>query len=460
MDASTLDMTAFTNYVETHTARMLDEYCDLLRIPSVSAQRRGQHEAVAWLTQRLERLGAQVQHKQVDGGAPLIYATLGAAPESGARRLLIYDHYDVQPEEPVELWHSPAFEPSIRDGVLYARGASDNKGNLMARIHALEAWQETIGALPLSIALLIEGEEEIGSVTLPAFCREHPDLLRADGCLWETGGVENSRRPVITCGAKGMKYVELIVREADGDMHSSLAPMVQNPAWRLVWALATLKDASGRVLIPGFSDAVRPPTEAEMQALHTLPNNDEADLRELGLRDYLDGVRGIERWRRLLFEPTCTICGLVSGYTGQGTKTVLPAEARAKIDFRLVPDMHPDTVVQQLRAHLDAHGFGDFEIIELSGERPARSDLNSSVVQAMVAAGEATYGVPAVVQPTMAGTGPMDIVCADVGTPVCSGAGCGHPGDQIHAPNENIHLADYWSAVEWMARFVHAFAAR
>ncbi len=447
-------MDQFRAYVQEQQGRFLEEFFAFLRVPSVSAQGQGLDEAVGIVQRRLKSLGAEVRLLSAGGGNPVVYATLG----SGERHLLIYDHYDVQPAEPLELWESPAFEPTIRDGKIFARGASDNKGNLMMRLQAIEAWQATQGTLPLSLAFVIEGEEEIGSPTLPAFCVAYGDLLRADGCLWETGEVDYEGRPVVECGAKGMQYVELIARGATADRHSSLAPVIPNPAWRLTWALATLKGADERVAIPGFYDAVRPPGAADEQALATIPDQDADMLEDAGLPAFLGGVRGGDMWRKLLFEPTCTICGLVSGYTGMGAKTVLPAEARAKIDFRLVPDMEPATVIQQLRAHLDTHGFSDIEIVDLSGLRAARTSLDAPIVQAMVQSGEATYGTPAVVYPTMPGTGPMDMLCQQIGTPACSGAGAGYNGDQIHAPNEHIRERDYWAGMEWMARFMEAFA--
>ena len=180
-----------------------------------------------------ERLGAEVQVLRLPGAAPVVYGSLGRA----TRTLLVYDHYDVQPPEPLELWHSPAFEPTERDGKLYARGVADNKGNLMLRLQAIESWLATEGALPITINFLVEGEEEIGSVHLEQFCHQHAELLRADGCLWETGGRNALEQPAINCGAKGICYVELVARGASHDLHSSNATVVPNPAWRLTWAL-------------------------------------------------------------------------------------------------------------------------------------------------------------------------------------------------------------------------------
>jgi acetylornithine deacetylase/succinyl-diaminopimelate desuccinylase-like protein len=448
-------MDRFSAHLEANRDRYLDELYALLRQPSIAAQGVGIEETAALVARRLERLGAEVRLLRRPGAAPLVFGSIGR----GARTLLIYDHYDVQPPEPLELWDSPPFEPTLRQGKLYARGVADNKGNLMLRIQAVESWLAAEGELPLRINFLVEGEEEIGSVNLEAYCHEHADLLRADGCLWETGGRNALEQPTIMCGAKGICYVELVARGASHDLHSSNATFVPNPAWRLTWALATLKGPDERVLIPGFYDRVRPPSAAELRALERIPPEDDALLADFGLESFLGGVRGVERLRRHLFEPTCTICGLHSGYTGPGSKTVLPSEARAKLDFRMVPDQDPAEIVRLLRAHLDAHGFGDIQILEFGHERAARFDPETPVIAAMARAIRATYGQEPVVYPSMAGTGPVYPVCAAVGTPMTTGCGTGYQGTRIHAPNENIRLVDYWDAMRCMGAFIREFAA-
>ncbi|NJP05573.1 MAG: M20/M25/M40 family metallo-hydrolase [Chloroflexaceae bacterium] len=450
-----IDEKRWAAYIEANQPRFLDELYELLRVPSVAAQKRGITEAAALVKRRLIQLGAEVRVFSMNGGSPIICATIG----NGDRRLLVYDHYDVQPEDPLDLWVSEPFEPTIRDGKLYARGVADNKGNLMLRLQTVEAWLATQGDLPISLVFLIEGEEEVSSHSLPTFCRTHADLIKADGCLWETGYINIDEYPVITCGAKGIQNVELVAHGARIDQHSSIATIVPNPAWRLTWALASLKGPDERILIPGHYDAVRPPSAADMAALERIPANDDILLADLGISSFLLDVSGWERLRRHLFEPTCTICGLTSGYSGEGFKTVLPNTARAKLDFRLVPDMRPSTVLQNLRQHLSDEGFGDIEVIDLGGEYPSRSDIESPIAQAMVAAAEATYHRPAVLYPTMAGSGPMYVVGEERGIPIASGAGCGYYGMQIHAPNEHIRLKDYWLAMDWMARFIAAFGA-
>jgi acetylornithine deacetylase/succinyl-diaminopimelate desuccinylase-like protein len=452
-------MDRFAAHVDANRERYVAELCELLRQPSIAAQGIGIEETAALVARRLERLGAEVRILRLDPPgtpvAPVVYASIGRGP----RTLLIYDHYDVQPPEPLDLWETPAFEPSLRDGKLYARGVADNKGNLMLRIQAIESWLASEGELPIRINFLIEGEEEIGSINLEAFCHEYADLLRADGCLWETGGKNALEQPAIHCGAKGICYVELVARGASHDLHSSNATVVPNPAWRLTWALSTLKGPDERILIPGFYDQVCPPSAADLRALESIPLDDEALLRDFGIDAFLGGVSGIERLKRHLFSPTCTICGLVSGYTGAGSKTVLPAEARAKIDFRMVPDQDPHAIVRLLRAHLDANGFGDIAIAELGHERAARSSPNAPIVRAMARATEETYGQRAVIYPTMAGTGPLYPVAEALGTPATSGCGTGYQGSLIHAPNENIRMADYWDALRCMGAFIRAFAA-
>jgi acetylornithine deacetylase/succinyl-diaminopimelate desuccinylase-like protein len=447
-------MDRFAAHIDANRERYDDELRTFLRQPTIAAQGIGLEETAVMVADRLERLGAVVQILRMPGAAPVVYGALG----QGERTLLIYDHYDVQPPEPLESWITPPFAPTLRDGKLYARGVADNKGNLMLRLQAIESWLATAGQLPIKINFLVEGEEEIGSVHLDEFCRQHAALLRADGCLWETGGRNANEQPTINCGAKGICYVELIARGAAYDLHSANATVVPNPAWRLTWALSTLKMPDGQIRIPGFYDRVRPPSEADLRALQSLPLDDDILLADYGIPAFLDGVRGVERLKIHLFSPTCTICGLVSGYTGIGSKTVLPAEARAKIDFRLVPDMDPAEVVAGLRAHLDVGGFSDIEILELGHERAARSDPEAAVVRAMAQAIRETSAQEPVIYPPMAGTGPMYPVCQAFGTPVTSGCGTGYMGALVHAPNENIRMRDYWDAMRCMGAFIQAFA--
>src|SRR5437016_1512037 len=445
----------FDAYVHARAHEYVDELKALIRQPTVSAQGIGVEDTATLVLERARRAGIGAEALRADGGPPTIVGETGR----GDRTLLVYNHYDVQPPDPLDEWETPPFEPTERDGFLYGRGVSDNKGNLMARLQAIDAYRATMGELPLRIRVLYEGEEESGSAHLAAFVARHGERLRADGCIWEAGYKDAAGRPTISCGLKGIAYLELRVRGANKDAHSSLATIVPNPAWRLVWALATMKSESDEITIDGFMDAVRQPTTAERALLERLPFDEQGMLRIHGIKRFVRGLEGYELRKKHFFEPTCTICGIVSGYTGAGSKTVLPAVASAKIDFRLVPDLTPDKVATLLRAHLDRRGFSDVEIVPSHGERPSRWPTDSLPARAAAAACRATYGVDPVVYPLMAGSGPMAQVCDRLGIPV-TGFGSGNAASANHAPNENIAIADYVDHIRAFGRFLDTFAGR
>jgi acetylornithine deacetylase/succinyl-diaminopimelate desuccinylase-like protein len=446
-------MEQFEAYVDANRERFLDELKALCAQPSIAAQGIGLEETAALVQDRLQRLGAQVQRFAADGSPPILYAELG----EGERTILVYNHYDVQPPDPLDEWQSPPFVPTVRDGRLYARGVADDKGDLLCRLQAVEAYQATIGPLPLRLRFLVEGEEEVGSPHLEAFARQHPDLLRADGCLWETGEKDVARRFVLTLGVKGICYVELTARTAASDLHSMWGGVVPNAAWRLVWALNTLKDADDRILVDGLMDHVRPPTERERAHLATLPFDEVQIKREFGFTDYVRGLGGVDLLVKHFYEPTCTICGLKSGYLGEGSKTVLPHVAMAKVDFRLVPDLMPELVIELLRAHLDRRGFEDIEVTDLHGVRPARSPLDAPFVRACVEAAQATYGADPVIYPTSPGSGPLYSLCRETAAVM---AGVSHANARLHAPNENIYLEDYFEGIRFVGQLLHRFARR
>ncbi|HLT59023.1 MAG: M20/M25/M40 family metallo-hydrolase [Limnochordales bacterium] len=435
---------------------------ELCRIPSVAAQSRGMEEAAAAVRRLLEGLalrqpvaGSRVQVMPT-GGFPVVY---GEFPGTADRTLLFYNHYDVQPEDPLELWQYPPFGAEIHDGVLYARGAADNKGNLVARIAAVHALQEALGALPLRVKFLVEGEEEIGSVHLPEFCRRHPDLLAADGCIWEFGYKDADGRLQVSLGVKGILYVELVCRGAVQDLHSAQAAIVPNPAWRLVQALNTLKDAAGRVLIDGFYDDVESLTDQDEALLRTMDYDEEAVKRRLEIPEFLNGLTGHDLKRQLVFSPTCNICGLTAGYQGEGSKTVLPSVARAKLDFRLVPRQDPHKIAAQLKEHLRKHGYGDIEVAELGLEHAARTGPDAAIVRSVMEMAEKVTGRAPNVLPSSAGTGPMYEVCQRFGTPAVS-VGVGHFASNNHAPNENIRIDDFIEGIKLMAAVMLDFARR
>ena len=448
-------MEDFYAYVDENGDRFLDQLKTLCSQPSIAAQGVGTRETANIVLDMLEGIGADARLIEVAGAPPVVYGEIG----QGKKTLIIYDHYDVQPPEPLDQWESQPFSPEIRKGFLYCRGVADNKGDLASRLQAIEGYQATMGRLPLKIKFVFEGEEEIGSPHLAQFVEKNKELLLgADGCLWEGSRVDTSGRPELYLGLKGILYVELRARGASRDMHSSWAPLVPNPAWRLVWALGTLKDENDRLTMDGLMEYVAEPPDEDMELLERIPFDDEEMKEDLGLPELLGGVKGTEAVRSLLYSPTCTICGMVAGYTGEGSKTVLPSEAGVKLDFRLVPNLEPEVVLELLRKHLDRRGFDDVEIVGFSAEHPAKSSPDAPVARAAIQAATIVYGQEPVVYPSMAGSGPMYPLSTALGIPAVSGLGVGHAQSRIHAPNENIRLEDYFQAVKFTGEFIRVFS--
>ncbi len=450
----TVDHRRFDALVRQRERRFIAELRDLIALPTVSAQGSAIEETAGAVLARLTRLGARAEILRVEGGPPTVVGEIGA----GEPTLLVYDHFDVQPPDPLEEWTAPPFELAERDGYLFGRGVADNKGNLLARLQAIECYREAVGELPLRVRFLFEGEEEIGSSHLHAFVNAHRERLAADGCIWEAGYKDAGGRHVISLGLKGIAYFELRARGTKSDAHSSYATVLPNAAWRLVWALATLKGPDERVLVDGLMDEVAPVTDADRALLERIPFDEAAWRSTWGVHELVGGS-GIELKVRHFLQPTCTICGLASGYSGPGSKTVLPAVASAKVDFRLVPNLTPQKVQLLLRAHLDRRGFSDVEIRLSHGELPFRSPPDSAVAQAAIAAGRATYGEEPVVHPLLVGSGPLAQVCGSLRIPSV-GFGVGNAASRQHGPNENIAIADYLDHVRCFGRFLDAFAGR
>jgi len=448
-------MASLKAQVERDLPAVLEDLRRLVRIPSVAAQRKGIPEAVQVVGDLLRGAGGRVRVLEHGEANPVVLAEFdGRSP----RTLLFYNHYDVQPAEPLEEWTVPPFDLTSRDGLLLGRGVSDNKGDLLTRIAALRVLRAVHGGLPCRVKFLIEGEEEIGSVHFGAVTRAHADLLRADACIWEYGERDHQERMHMVCGMKGLCYVQLEASTANVDLHSSLGAVIEGASFRLIWALSTFKDPHGRVQIPGHYDRVRPPTAAEEEAIRQIPPDVvEGMQQQVGVGRLIGGVRGPEAVRQLLLTPTCTICGIWSGYTLEGPKTVLPRVARAKIDFRLVPDQDPHEVARNVRRHLDAHGFTDIALTVLATEFPWRTDLADPFVRLARTTVEQTTGRQVLIYPTSAGTGPMHDVGPVVGIPLVS-VGGGYWNGRAHAPDENVRLSDFRETILLMAGLLERFA--
>jgi len=449
------NMQSYDTYLQKNLDKSIAELINYCKQPSVAAQNWGLAECAALTGDMLKARGFTTEIIST-GGAPVVFAERKGRIN---KTILFYNHYDVQPPEPLELWDSPPFEPSLREGKLFARGVSDDKGHLVSRLFAIDALLEKDGELPCNVKFVIEGEEEISSIHLKDFVMNNSDKLNADGCIWEFGGVDHREVPIQYLGLRGICYVELSVETAKVDVHSGLGGSIfPNAAWRLVWALATLKGEDERIRLPGHYDSVRPPSERDLKLMEALPETADEYKTRYGVDHFLRELTGgVELRVAEAFEPTCTICGFTSGYQGPGSKTVLPARASAKVDFRLVPDQTPEQVLAALRLHLDQEGFSDIKITFLGGEKPARTDPNNPFVSLVVEAARPVYGHPMQVVPMSGGSGPNHAFVHFLHLPVVS-AGIGYPGSLGHAPNENIRLDLYLKGAMHIVRILKEFS--
>jgi acetylornithine deacetylase/succinyl-diaminopimelate desuccinylase-like protein len=320
------------------------------------------------------------------------------------------------------------------------------------------------GGLPVRVVWVIEGEEEVGSPHLDGFVAAHREELRAEGCVWEAGSYTWDGTPNITLGLKGMLSVELVARGANRDLHSSMAAYVPSPVWRLVWALSAIKSPDDRVHIPRFYDDIRVPTEAQARMIDSIPDETARERANLGIRAFINGMQGVEVYRASSFSPTANILGIEAGYNGPGSKTVLPNEARAKLDIRLVPDQDPQAIFESLRSFLKAQGFDDIEVSRIAGEGdllPAYSDPSATFVQKVIQACREASGKQPVVVPSSAGSGPMAPFTMPpprgLGLPT-AGFGTGYPDSRAHGPDENIRLSDLRAHMQAFARLVEMMA--
>ncbi|MGE5374765.1 MAG: M20/M25/M40 family metallo-hydrolase [Bacteroidota bacterium] len=443
------------SYLENHLDGSLAELSRLVAQPSVGAQNLGMRECAALVADMLRARGFEVRVMDTRG-APVVY---GERNGKAKKTLLIYNHYDVQPPEPLELWETPPFEPSLRNGKLYGRGVSDDKGHIVSRLFALDALLAVDGELPCNIKFIIEGEEETASVNLYEFVEDNQELLKADACMWEFGGVDHTDTPVQYLGLRGICYVELSIDLLSTDVHSGLGGSIfPNAAWRLIWALNSIKGPDERILIPGFYDNIKKPTQRDIDLLTALDDPTEDYKSRYGVPYFIKGLTGgVDLKVEEIFSPTCTICGLTSGYQGPGSKTVLPARASAKVDFRLIPDQDPTDILKKLRAHLDAQGFSDVQITDLGGDAPARTDPDHPFIQLVAKTAEEVYEMPQKLIPMSGGSGPNHPFVLVFGLPVAPG-GLGYPDTKAHAPNENIRVDLYLKHARHMARLIKEFS--
>ena len=441
-------------FLAANQSRARDELFDLLRIPSVSA--RSEHNAdtaraAEWVADSLRKIGFGASIHQTKGH-PIVVGEWRKAP-AGAQTVLVYGHYDVQPAEPLDLWHSPPFEPTMRDGKIFARGSVDDKGQLFLHIKALEAHLATRGSLPVNIIVLAEGEEEVGSENLEAFIEANKKLLAADAVVISDSAMFAPGLPSILSSLRGLAYFQIDVQGPATDLHSgSYGGAIMNPAMALARILATMHDADGHIAIDGFYDKVRDWGDVARQQIKGLPFENEAFREETGSPS-LFGEKGYSTLERVWMRPTCEVNGLLSGYTGEGAKTVLPAKAMAKVSCRLIPDQMPEEIERLMRAHVErvAPKGVTVTVTHLHGGRPWRADLNGPLFDAARRALATAFSR----EPVITGEGGSIPVVGDfqriLGTPVLL-VGFGLPGENAHAPNE-------WMSEENFNKGMRAMAA-
>ncbi len=437
-------------YASTHHDAYLDELKSLLRLQSISALSEHNAETAKtadWLADNLRQIGMTRVEVYKTGGHPIVFAEWSGA--TGAPTVLIYGHYDVQPVDPLELWDTSPFEPTIKDGNLFARGAADDKGQVFAHIKAIESILKADGKLPVNVKFLIEGEEEIASEHLDPFIEANTDLLRADVCVISDSHILATDRPVIVYALRGLTYMEIEVHGAKGDLHSgAYGGTVYNPLQALCEIVAALHKPDGTINVPGFYDRVRPIDQKEREALKQIPWTDEEFFAETGLHSSW-GEQGYSRREQIGVRPTLEVNGIVGGFIGEGPKTVLPAKALAKISCRLVAAQDPLEIYELVKKRVAAltPAAVTSEVRLLNTGYPASVDLNSRAIEAASAAYERGFGARPVYLPE---GGSIPVVATLQNTfkiPVLL-IGLGLPDDNLHAPNEKFKIDHFYRGID------------
>jgi acetylornithine deacetylase/succinyl-diaminopimelate desuccinylase-like protein len=440
-------------YIKENLTKYIDETARLCAQPSVSARSEGTKECAKLVADVLKSHGFQVQSFETPGNPIIVGKARGKSPKT----MLCYNHYDVQPPEPLELWTTPPYQPTVRNGALYARGAKDDKGEFVSRLAAIDALRAADdGELPVSVTCVLEGEEEMGSPHIAQFVQEHKELLKCDGAIWEEGGVDSEERPVNSLGKRGILSVEFEEQTLARDAHSGNGHILPNAAWRLLWALASLKGPDEQIRIPGFYDSANPPLPHDLKFIAERPSDEEKTRKEFGVKQFLRGVTG-EAYKAAVFQPTCNIEGITTGYQGQGSKTVIPARASAKVDFRLVPDQDPKDIFEKLKKHLSSVGFGDVQVKWLGAMWPSRVPHDHPLVELNSRTAEEVYGKKCILIPMTGGSSPVYAFAGPLNIPVIN-PGLGYDGSRTHAPDENIRLNDFYNAARHIARILDGFA--
>jgi len=421
-------------HVDSHMEDLISDLQTLIKQPSVSAKNEGIEDCAKLVQKLLKKSGISSEILKLKKNvAPIVYGEV-KSKQNPKKTLLFYNHYDVQPAEPFDLWDYPPFSGTRKGNKIFGRGATDDKGELITRIKAVEASLKATGDVPCNIKFVIEGEEETGSAHIEEYLKKYKKKFSSDGVIWEFGYVDAKNRPIIGLGMKGLLFVELSVKESIRDVHSSLAVLIKNPAWRLIEAVSTLRDSKGKILIKDWYKEVTPFSKKDLELIKEEPFDENVFKKEFGIRSFVGNKKGMDAKKALVGNATCNIAGFLSGYTGNGAKTILPGESLVKIDFRLIPKMNPKKQIMRLKNHLKSKGFGDVKIKVYHGEAAARTDSSDPFVSHVKNAADKSFG-KSILNVSNAGTGPMYPFVNILKAP-CISIGSTYMFSRIHSPNE------------------------
>jgi len=467
-----LDRRDLFSYIDSRKEDLVADLQSLIRQRSVSAKKQGLEQCAAVVAGIMIKAGidTRILNLPKDGSLgdassmapPIVYGEVKTKKKTNGltRTLMFYNHYDVQPEDPIELWEHDPYEGVIEGDYIYGRGSSDDKGELITRIKAVEYYLKFFGDVPCNIKFLVEGEEEIGSIHLGEYLARYHDELSCDGVIWEFGYINEQNIPIITLGMKGLLFVELTAVGPNRDAHSSLAVLIENPAWKLVQALNKLTDSTGKILITDWYNEVRDLTESEKAFLQTESFDEIRFKTEYGIHSFLNNAQGTEIQKALVSMPTCNIAGMISGYTGEGAKTIIPSTANVKIDFRLVPEMDPLVQFERLKTYLTKNGFDErsLSVRFLHGEAASRTDVNDPFVDVVSESAREVYGDTKISVSSPA-TGPMDSFSKNFKVP-CISIGSTFIYSKMHSPNEFARTDLLLKTTKCMCGIMDRFASQ
>ena len=446
--------------VDDNVDSIISDLKKLIQIPSVSAKNQSLVECAQIISELMNMYGIKSELLYLKENnsiiPPIIYGEIKSKKNPDGRTILFYNHYDVQPEDPIDKWDYPPFAGEVSNNCIYGRGSADDKGELITRIKAVEFFLKKTGDVPCNIKFLVEGEEEVGSKHISNYLDKYKDKFSCDGIIWEFGYIDVNDKPIISLGMKGLLYVELFSQGPLRDTHSSLAVLIENPVWKLIKLLDTMMDENGNILIKDWYKDVKAFTKEDLDIIKSGEFNELAFKKEYGISNFISNLNGLEAKKALVANPTCNIAGIVSGYTGIGAKTIIPSYASVKIDFRLVPNMVPEKQFQLLKQHIENSKYSkDIQLHMIHGEAASRTSVNHPLVSLVNDCAKDIFG-DANLSISSAGTGPMHAFHQYLNAPAIS-IGSTFVYSRIHSPNEFARIDLLISMTKCIGRIIEKF---